>query len=74
MTVALVVGAGAGLSASLARKLAERGNDVVLASRDPSDLDGLVTEIGATAFACNAREPGGVTVTTAVAVQPSLLV
>ena len=57
MSIALVVGTGPGLSASLARKLAERGHDVVLASRDTSDLADLVAATGATAVNCNARDP-----------------
>ena len=58
MTTALIVGAGPGLSASLARKLAARGHQVVLAARDVSDLDGLVAETGARTVTCNARDPG----------------
>ena len=56
MSIALVVGVGPGLSASLARRLAERGHDVVLAARDTSDLGALVEETGATAVDCNARD------------------
>src|SRR5262244_1329690 len=51
---ALIVGAGAGLSASLARALASEGIAVALAARTPGDLDPLVREIGAKAFACDA--------------------
>lgn len=58
MTTALIIGAGAGLSASLARKLAARGHKIVLASRDVSDLDDLAAETGATCVACNARDRG----------------
>ena len=57
MSQALVVGAGPGLSASLAHGLAARGHEVVLAARDPGDLDALVEEIGGRAVACDAREP-----------------
>lgn len=60
MSIALVVGAGSGLSASLARALAARGHDVVLAARDTSDLSGLQGEIEATAIRCDAREPNEV--------------
>lgn len=56
MTTALIVGAGAGLSASLARKLAARGHQIVLAARDVTDLDDLARETGATCVACNARD------------------
>jgi NAD(P)-dependent dehydrogenase (short-subunit alcohol dehydrogenase family) len=51
---ALIVGAGAGLSAALARALAKEGIKVALAARTPGDLDGLVAETGARAFACDA--------------------
>ena len=56
MSVALIIGAGAGLSASLARKLHGRGHHIVLAARDPSDLSGLAAETNATTVACNARD------------------
>ena len=59
MSIALIIGAGAGLSASLARKLAARGHAVVLAARDPSDLSALCEETGAAAIACNARDRDG---------------
>ena len=51
---ALIVGAGAGLSASLARAIAREGITVALGARTPGDLDPLVREIGAKAFACDA--------------------
>ncbi len=54
---ALIVGAGAGLSASLARLLAKAGMNVALASRTIGDLDGLKKEIGASVFACDAIKP-----------------
>ena len=54
MSIALILGAGPGLSASVARSLARRGHHVVLASRDTADLAPLVEEIGATAIACDA--------------------
>ena len=53
---ALIVGAGAGLSASLARVLAKDGIKVALAARTPGDLDALVKQTGARAFACDATE------------------
>jgi NAD(P)-dependent dehydrogenase (short-subunit alcohol dehydrogenase family) len=52
--IALIVGAGAGLSASLARALAKDGLRVALAARTTEDLDALRRETGALAFACDA--------------------
>jgi NAD(P)-dependent dehydrogenase (short-subunit alcohol dehydrogenase family) len=57
---ALIVGAGSGLSASLARALAGEGIKVALAARSTGDLDALVKETGARAFACDAAERGQV--------------
>jgi NAD(P)-dependent dehydrogenase (short-subunit alcohol dehydrogenase family) len=51
---ALIVGAGAGLSASLGRQLAGEGVKVALAARSTDDLAALSREIGATTFACDA--------------------
>ena len=51
---ALIVGAGSGLSASLARALASEGVKVALAARSTADLDGLAKETGASTFACDA--------------------
>jgi NAD(P)-dependent dehydrogenase (short-subunit alcohol dehydrogenase family) len=53
---ALIVGAGSGLSASLARALAKDGISVVLAARTTDDLDALTRETGALAFACDATK------------------
>jgi NAD(P)-dependent dehydrogenase (short-subunit alcohol dehydrogenase family) len=53
---ALIVGAGSGLSASLARALSKEGIKVALAARSTSDLDALVKETGAKAFACDASQ------------------
>ena len=50
---ALIVGAGSGLSASLARLFAKNGYEIALAARDPDKLGGLVTETGARAYACD---------------------
>ena len=55
--VALIVGAGAGLSGSLTRKLAAAGYRVALAARDTGKLAGLMSESGAAAFACDASSP-----------------
>ena len=54
---ALIVGAGDGLSASVARLLARDGFTVALAARRPEKLAALKDETGATAFACDAAEP-----------------
>ena len=54
---ALIVGAGAGLSASLARLFTKHGLQVALASRDPSKLAKLAGETAAATFACEASEP-----------------
>jgi NAD(P)-dependent dehydrogenase (short-subunit alcohol dehydrogenase family) len=53
---ALIVGAGDGLSASLARLLAQSGLSVALAARNPEKLSGLCAETGASAFACDAQD------------------
>jgi NAD(P)-dependent dehydrogenase (short-subunit alcohol dehydrogenase family) len=59
-TTALIVGAGSGLSASLARALAKDGVKVALAARSTGDLDALAKETGARAFACDASQRGEV--------------
>jgi NAD(P)-dependent dehydrogenase (short-subunit alcohol dehydrogenase family) len=53
---ALIVGAGEGLSASLARLLSREGIRVALAARQTGKLGALCTETGARAFACNATD------------------
>jgi NAD(P)-dependent dehydrogenase (short-subunit alcohol dehydrogenase family) len=55
-TSALIVGAGQGLSASLARRLTKEGLAVAVAARDVAKLAPLCAETGARAFACDARE------------------
>jgi NAD(P)-dependent dehydrogenase (short-subunit alcohol dehydrogenase family) len=57
---ALIVGAGTGLSASLARALTQDGIRVALAARTTDDLDVLIRETGARAFACDASQPAQV--------------
>jgi NAD(P)-dependent dehydrogenase (short-subunit alcohol dehydrogenase family) len=54
---ALIVGAGRGLSASLARLLAGEGLQLALAARDTEKLAPLCGETGAKAFACDAVRP-----------------
>ena len=51
---ALIVGAGEGISASLARLLAKQGLRVALAARNIDKLKALCDETGARAFACDA--------------------
>src|SRR5450432_1794172 len=58
--IALIVGAGEGLSASLARLFAREGIRVALAARKIEKLGALCAETGAQAFACNATEPDDV--------------
>jgi NAD(P)-dependent dehydrogenase (short-subunit alcohol dehydrogenase family) len=53
---ALIVGAGAGLSASLARTLAGAGLKVALASRSTNDLEALAAETGAKLYTCDAAK------------------
>src|SRR5580693_7509553 len=53
---ALIVGAGEGLSASLARLFAREGIRVALAARGIEKLGALCSETGAKAFACDATE------------------
>ena len=60
MSNALIVGVGDGLSASLARKLSQRGHHVVLAARDTAKLKDLVKETNATAIDCDASQRGDV--------------
>ena len=54
--VALIVGAGSGLSAAIARSFAGAGMKVALAARSVDDLAPLATKIGATTFAADASE------------------
>jgi NAD(P)-dependent dehydrogenase (short-subunit alcohol dehydrogenase family) len=53
---ALIVGTGSGLSASLARAFAKASMKVVLAARSTAKLQPLASEIGGTAFACDATK------------------
>lgn len=54
---ALIIGAGPGISASIARQLVGRGASVALASRNLSRLAPLADEIGATALRVDAGDP-----------------
>ena len=53
---ALIVGAGPGLSASLARLFSREGMAVALAARNADKLAGLARETGAVALSCDASE------------------
>lgn len=57
---ALIVGAGSGLSAALARTLAREGIKVALAARTIADLEPLAAGIDARAIACDATNRGQV--------------
>src|SRR5580692_4278944 len=54
--IALIVGVGSGLSASLARLFAKQNIRVALAARKIEKLGALCHQTGARAFACNATE------------------
>jgi NAD(P)-dependent dehydrogenase (short-subunit alcohol dehydrogenase family) len=58
---ALIVGAGSGLSASLARLFAREKMRVALAARHTDKLVPLLTETGARAWPCDASLPDSVT-------------
>ena len=57
---AVIVGAGSGLSAAIARRCAADGIKVFLAARDAQKLAALAGEIGATAIACDATSAADV--------------
>jgi NAD(P)-dependent dehydrogenase (short-subunit alcohol dehydrogenase family) len=57
---ALIVGAGAGLSAALARLFAAEGMAVALAARDTTKLADIAGETGAGTFACDATDADAV--------------
>ena len=58
--IALIVGAGSGISASFARGLAAAGLRVGLAARNAEKLAPLASEIGAETFAVDASDPAAV--------------
>ena len=58
--VVVIVGAGAGLSASLARKFSGAGMKVVLAARNTEKLAELAAEVDAVAYACDTADPTSV--------------
>lgn len=59
-STALIVGAGPGISASVARQLAAAGLKVAIAARDTAKLEPLVAETGVKAFAVDAADAGSV--------------
>jgi NAD(P)-dependent dehydrogenase (short-subunit alcohol dehydrogenase family) len=58
--VALIVGAGPGLSASVARSFAKAGMKIALAARTVDDLAAFAAETGAAAFATDAADVAAV--------------
>ena len=54
---ALILGAGGGISASVARAFAGAGLKVALSARDAGKLAGLAAEVGGIAFAADASDP-----------------
>jgi NAD(P)-dependent dehydrogenase (short-subunit alcohol dehydrogenase family) len=58
--VAVIVGAGPGLGAALARRFATAGMAVAVARRDAGTLGKLATEIGGKAYACDATDAAAV--------------
>lgn len=54
---AVIIGAGSGLSASLARQLSARGFDLVLAARDTGKLSALADETGARTVQMDGSDP-----------------
>ncbi len=58
--LALIVGVGDGLSASLARAFAAAGHDLALVARDVSKLADLAAATGADTHAADASDPGAV--------------
>ena len=57
---ALIIGAGPGISASVARQLSAAGVSVALAARTIEKLAGLAAETGASVFAVDATDPAAV--------------
>ena len=55
--IALIVGSGTGLSASLARLFHKEGMGVAMAARNTDKLAGLAKEIDARAYPCDAVNP-----------------
>jgi NAD(P)-dependent dehydrogenase (short-subunit alcohol dehydrogenase family) len=60
--IALIVGAGSGLSASLARALHDEGYQIALAARTVGKLEELCEELNANGYQCDASNHGDVAV------------
>jgi len=73
VTLALVVGAGPGLSASFARGLARAGHQVALAARRTDKLAALAAETGASLHPCDAADPAAVAALFAAVGQPGVV-
>ncbi len=58
--VCVIVGAGAGLSAALAKKFSGVGLKIALAARNTEKLSELVNELGAVAYTCDTSVPNSV--------------
>ena len=58
--VALIIGVGAGLSASIARTYAKAGMKIALAARTTDDLGPLAAQLGAATFAADAADAAAV--------------
>ncbi|MEM9277429.1 MAG: SDR family NAD(P)-dependent oxidoreductase [Pseudomonadota bacterium] len=58
--VALIVGVGDGLSASVARLLHGEGYSLILSARNGDKLEALASETGAQVIECNAADPASV--------------
>lgn len=58
--LAVIIGVGSGLSASLARLLAGEGYGLVLAARDTQKISGLTDETGACAVSLDGSDPAAV--------------
>ncbi|HEX2565472.1 MAG TPA: SDR family NAD(P)-dependent oxidoreductase [Burkholderiales bacterium] len=71
---ALIVGAGSGLSASLARQCAAAGMRVALAARNVDKLSSLAKETGASLHRCDASEAAQVDALFAAIDTPALVV
>jgi NAD(P)-dependent dehydrogenase (short-subunit alcohol dehydrogenase family) len=74
MPHALIVGAGEGFSASLARRLAREGYRVALAARNTAKLAGLAAEVNASVHACDVEDRAQVEALFAAAPESELVV